>query len=297
MFLDFCPKLTTLLSAIEPTPDMNVAAAGLQAEHAEVTAENERWLRSFHPSLRRYDHVHVHDDVDGTSVWLVPVTDEPRLFHTHAGGREIHYFPWHTTDPAYSPTNTLYNDPLTHRINIRRLLNAHDLSILRDIYPEAIGVRILVTGFVIFLFKSRRAMERAWNHKTFEMIGGRRVGYDVFESCVTSRQIAYGDSVSERPEDYSINQGCLGLRLKLPSGEEVVTTTTHAFVKCRRPGRVASQIADWYVYIRDCLKSFRPVKPEAAVPAAFTTLARPGNSPLGKTIWIAGTNHKVREKS
>ena len=39
---------------------MSIAAARIKAELEElVTPESERWLRTFHPSLERYESVHV----------------------------------------------------------------------------------------------------------------------------------------------------------------------------------------------------------------------------------------------
>ena len=283
--------------AIDSIPGMSVAVARIKAELEEVvTPENERWIRSFHPSLERYESVHVHEDVDGLSIWLVPISIEPKLFHTHAGGREIHYFPWHETAPIYPPIYPFREDPLTHRINCRRLLNPHDLSILRDIYPEAIGVRILITGFIIFLFKTRRSMEACWRYGVFDTIGGRRVGYDVADFCGTSTAVSYGHSITDRPGEISQNQGCLGLRLRLSSGEEVITTTTHAFVKDARLGLLGlrCRIAEWYISIRDSLVSLRPVKCQPAVPATVETRSGSSRSPLDKEIWLAGTNQKVR---
>lgn len=48
----------------------------------------------------------------------------------------------------------------------------------------------------------------------------------------TATAIGYGSAVStEEDGNISENQGCLGLRIQLPKGNEAITTTTHPFVK------------------------------------------------------------------
>jgi hypothetical protein len=89
--------------------------------------------------------------VFGEPVWLVgsPLAASPSVY---AGGRPIHYFPGdHFLDIPYGiltpdrPTNTM--STLTD-ISPRRFLTLADLNSLREYFPEAVGVHVLIAGFL-----------------------------------------------------------------------------------------------------------------------------------------------------
>lgn len=65
------------------------------------------------------------------------------------------------------------------------------------------------------------------------------------------------------------NQGCLGLRLRLPNGNEAITTTTHAFVELiavDNVSRIRYQASDWLVRTIRLLRELKPVKRFLEIP-------------------------------
>ena len=128
-------------------------------------------------------------------------------------------------------------DPLTRRINSRRLLRSGDLRQICAHFPGSVGVRVLICNFVLILFDSQRVMQVCWGLGEVETVGGLRVRYSMLNYELTSDSIAgpnypavgAGHSVANRADTIE-SQGCLGLRLRMPSGQEAVTVTTHAFV-------------------------------------------------------------------
>lgn len=120
-----------------------------------VDETNERLVRSYHPSLSSKG-VGVSESIFGEPVWLVdsPLQDSESVF---AGGRPIHYYPddYH----EYIPRGILpprfthkYDAHFRHFINPRRFLRPTDLNSLRELFPNATGVEILVAGFMVIIF-------------------------------------------------------------------------------------------------------------------------------------------------
>ncbi|OQD99716.1 hypothetical protein PENVUL_c062G08440 [Penicillium vulpinum] len=128
----------------------DVAAARASIEPT-ITPLNEKFI-TYHPSLGPIDGVWVVKESDEKSIWVV--APEPLgLPHTHAGGREFHFHPAGlaartTTCPPYQ------SDPIEATLNPRRSLSAHDLHILREMFPTAIGARVFISGFILILLKS-----------------------------------------------------------------------------------------------------------------------------------------------
>lgn len=129
-------------------------------------------------------------------------------------------------------------DPLTRRINSRRLLRSEDLRRISTYFPGSVGVRVLICNFVIISFNSQRAMHVCWGLGEVETVGGLRVRYSLLDYELTSHPVigpnqlavGTGHSVADRADTIE-SQECLGLRLRLPSGQETITVTTHAFVQ------------------------------------------------------------------
>ncbi|KAI9781204.1 MAG: hypothetical protein M1816_002464 [Peltula sp. TS41687] len=286
---------TRLIPVVDVLTWGNTATAEVRAQYElTVTAENESLLRSYHRSLRGCDRVYVQEEPGAPSVWLVPVLENIRLFDTHVGGREVHLLPRFELPPP-GPGLPLLNDPIPRRINCRRMLNLEDLRIIRKTFPNSVGVRVLIAGYIIVLFENRKAMEACWQHGVVESIGCQNIGYDIADFRTTSAvAVGCGYAVADRPDEFGQSLGCLGLRLRLPGGKEVITTTTHAFVRLgKRRSSLWLQAAEWYLRLRSSLERFRPIKTELAVPAVAEARDRTGNTPLGKEVWLAGTNRKI----
>ena len=206
--------------------------ARVQAQFAsEVTPENEVLIRTLHRSLETCSRLAVHEGNDGHIIWLVLKVDNmTRIWDTHAAGRKIHIFPDFELPPLYMPRYR--PDPLIGRINSRLILKPSDLRIIRDYFPGSVGVRVLICGSVLILFETRKAMKASWELGPMDTIGGQRIGFTTARYELTSNTIASGYAVTDKPDDFMRFQGCLGLHLRLPSGQEAITTSTHNFVKC-----------------------------------------------------------------
>lgn len=237
--------------------------------------------------------MNVVEDKSGYVIWLVSAAEDTRnILDTHAGGREIHIQPLLELPPAGF---SLYReDPLACPINCRRILRTADLRTLREYFPGSVGVRVLVSGFVIILFEDKKTMQKCWELGTVEAIGGQRPGYLIASYEATSDRIAPGYSIADRPDEFMANQGCLGLRLCLPHGQHAITTTTHCFVQISsNPSPLRMRLAEWYISIRNALGRFRPIPTTTDIPAITETRQKGANTSLGTNVWLAGTNRKV----
>jgi hypothetical protein len=258
-----------------------------------VSPENETSIRSVHRSLETWSQVFVLEGDDGKPIWLVSGSAvSTALWDTHAAGREIHYLP----DYDLPPANILNfrEDPLTRRINCRRFLRSSDLTTIRDYFPGSVGARVLICGFILILFETQKAMQACMALGSVGSIGGQRPAYVLTHYKMTSDPIQSGYSVTTQPNDYMTNHGCLGLRVRLPGGQEAITTTTHAFVQCSTSSApLRLRMAEWYLSIRTALTKFMPIKKFSAISAIAESRECGGNTSLGTKVWLAGTSHKV----
>lgn len=239
-------------------------------------------------------------DYHGKEIWVIPAYDNTiRLHDSHAGAREIHLMPSSEVPPFNLPISR--PDPLTRRINSRRLLRSEDLRQISTYFPGSVGVRVLICNFVFILFNSQRAMQVCWGLGEVETVGGLRVRYSMLDYELTSQPVigpnqpavGTGHSVAERADTIE-SQGCLGLRLRMPSGQETITVTTHAFVQysvTKSPIRL--RLSEWYLAARTALTSFKAVKRDPEAPAIVETCQQRGNTPLGKVVYLASTSRRV----
>jgi hypothetical protein len=227
----------------------------------ETTDENAALIRSFHRSLEGSSSVWMCHDRNRPSVWLVPEVNSVRLFDTHAGGLMIHYMP-----RVYKPvpwTCPYIQDPIARKINPRRFLTAEDIRSIRNIFPSSIGVRVLISGWVVIHFEDVKTMESAWESGFPDTVGALRVGCMVTR-FVPSFPVGYGHAINS--DARGGEEGCLGLRLTLPSGQEVITTTMHAFVKLMNSkNSFRLRISEWYLKLRNALRTSKPIPSCVAV--------------------------------
>ncbi|KAJ5435490.1 hypothetical protein N7445_006375 [Penicillium cf. griseofulvum] len=135
-----------------------------------INKENEQFVRTYHPSLSSQEDVCVSESVFGEPVWLVlsPLAASQSVY---AGGRPIHYFPgYYTVDTSYGPFGPLtprspekYNQHFDRYINPRRFLTPADLDSLRELFPEAVSIYLLIAGFLIILFEEERHVQDTCN--------------------------------------------------------------------------------------------------------------------------------------
>lgn len=233
-------SITAGLRLIRPVS--KIAGTNLQAARAEaifaalVHRNNESFIRSFHPSLEFFDKVWVFEDVDGQGVWLIPIGFQTRLTDTHAAGRPIHALPYFQKLPQTTLADSAMPVPvdlICRTINLRRMLTPNDLETARQTFPEAVGVRVLIAGWIVFLFRCDSDVKLCWRRPKPNSFGDRPIACAIVNHVptTTAEDLLYGTVVARAPQLEMVPAGCLGLSIKLPNGENAITTATHCFVK------------------------------------------------------------------
>ncbi|KGO58501.1 hypothetical protein PEX2_070020 [Penicillium expansum] len=272
-----------LLPAPEPTPGRVLrdgSSAGPQSSNNPVrlatirclhdqhpTLEEETMVRSLHPALKHCDCVSV---VEGgpvrKPVWLVNARGAQNINNTHAAGREIHVLPAQTLPPV-SPLGLLMRPVNIERINPRSFLEPQKVTLIREAFPGSIGAQILITGWLLILFPEKKSLKTCWDKGVTDEVGGLRVGYIIASFHATANIVESGRAVSSAPGTLA-QQAALGLRLRLPGGQEAITTVTHAFVRLAdsRMSRIRKRFTEYILTAKDYLKRIQP--PPRQVPQA-----------------------------
>ena len=260
---------------------------------SEIQTENdERLVRSLHPSLRQSVCVAVVEGGPvGKPLWLVESEDSDKVKHTHAGGREIHIMPNYIYPPFTAPVGKTRSLPIS-QIDCRSFVSAHAVESIREAFPGAVGFQIWFSGWCILLFPNNKSMGDSWKHGTPAEIGGLRVGYGIIECNRTADRIENSISVSSRPSDYA-QSAPLGLRLRMPCGTDVITTVSHAFVQLPdEMSRVKKKYTGIVLYLKSRIQESRLWR-QNPIRTAMVQGQDSGNSPLGKRVWMAGTDTQV----
>lgn len=223
-----------------------------------VTPEKEVAIRTLHRALEACRCIEVHQDYHGKEIWVIPAHSiTTRLYDIHAAAREIHILPRFEVPPCNLPISR--PDPLTRLVNSRRLLRSGDFRRISIHFPGSVGVRVLICNFIIILFDSQRKMEFCWGLGEVETVGGLRVRYSMLDYGLTSSPIAG----LNHPDlaDTEDSRRCLGLRLRMPSGHETITVSTHAFVRYSlSTSPIRLRLSEWYLAARSAMTSFKPVR-------------------------------------
>lgn len=250
-----------------------------------VTVENEAFIRTFHPAFINVSDVYVRQEMNGNSIWIVFLSSNPRVSHTHAGGREIHIIP-----RADKPHPLRYMMPKTvpilRFIYPRRMLTAADIMIIKAAFPLSVGIRVLVSGFAILLFRSKKDTEKTWEKGIPDDIGGLDLAYDIISA---EPSVDTGHNVTNEPNSFE-SRGCLGLKLQDGKGQEAITTTTHGFVKLPGHSRAILRMAGWIARAKHSLAQFiSPKTTTNTVPGEVEMRDVPSAQPLGKKVYLAGS--------
>lgn len=269
-------------------------AAARAALESTVNKQNEQLIRSYHPSLAVAPTVYVLEEIEGEGrfIWVVMMNSYFLVQSTHAGGREIHVVPamQHPNPQIYQQNQ---QDRIGRRVNPRLMLTAHDINAIRTMYPNSIGIRILIAGWAVVLFASKDEMIAGWRQGIPDTIGDLYVGYDINEVTPTTATTTAGYAVSGARESFD-SLGALGLRLKMRNGLEAITTVTHGFVNRPERAPILLRVADWLLRAKEAITRYRTIKPSETFPAQVTMREQvTGNSPLGKEVWLAGTDQRV----
>lgn len=238
------------------------------------TCDEELLVRSLHPSLRDCEQVSVVEDGQvGAPLWLVRASEAKCIKDSHAAGREVHVLPDHYVPPLkYRSIPASYTNVET--INPRSFLSPEEIRSIRKAFPGSTGAQVLLTGWLLIMFAEKKAMEACWGKGTPDEIGGLRVGYTLASFQGTFTQ-----------------QAAIGLRLRLPGGLEAITTVSHAFVRLADPimSDRRKRFIEHILRAKDYLKKMRP-QPSQAPTAGIVRSKLLENSPLGKKVWLGGTN-------
>ena len=250
----------------------------------------------------------VSESVFGGPVWLVcsPLAASQSVY---AGGRPIHYYPGdYTLDTGYGPhtfrSPEKYNEHFDRNINPRRFLTPADLDSLRELFPEAVGVHLLIAGFLIILFEEKRHVYDAYHNVWPLELAGLQVFFHLTHYSFTTAPVESGNILKETlKQENNAFAGCLGLKLKLQNGSTAVTTVTHGFVRHSNPSpsrfdkglRVFEMIVDQMKQTMRRLLTFKAREHDRALVMAKETLT--DNNPVGKQVSLAVSNRTVYSPS
>ena len=248
------------------------------------TRDEELLVRSVYPSLRDCEHVSVVEDGQvGAPLWLVRASEAKCIKDSHAAGREVHVLPDHSVPPLkYRSIPASYTNVET--INPRSFLSPEELRSIRKAFPGSTGTQVPLTGWLLIMFAEKKAMETCWGKGTPDEIGGLRVGYTLASFQGTA------ETIESKPDTFT-QQAAIGLRLRLPGGLEAITTVSHAFVRLADP-RMSDRRKRFMEHIlraKDYLKKMRPQSSQAPM-AGIVRSNLLADSPLGKKVWLGGTN-------
>lgn len=210
------------------------------------------------------------------------------MYDTHAGGREIHIHPEYLLPQLSQVYNGSRKDPLARRINPRRFLRPSDLELLRRFFPSAIGARVLISGFIVMLFRNRKAIEASWLEGCVQTFGLLRLGYDVAVHYPTESLADSGNAVADSPEKSECATP-LGLKLRFPDGSNGIAVPTHAFVDVKTPQDQLSRTR------RSVLSRTKTTLAKARTKGlrGYVKMRHVENSPLGKSVWFVQDPKKV----
>ncbi|KAJ5941294.1 hypothetical protein N7516_001462 [Penicillium verrucosum] len=251
----------------------------------EVDDENEQLVRTYHPSLSSKKKVWASSSAFGETVWLVEKPLSPSDSVTFPGA----------FSPPRSPDK--FNAHFTRYINPRRFLTPADLNRLRELFPEAVGVEVLIAGFLIVLFESEQHTQDAYREVWPLELAGLRVFFHTTRYSLTTTPIQSGLSVSADPNgEHHSRAGCLGLKLQLRNGSMAITTVTHGFVQCPGVSMPANIFNVFQTIVDKAKRRLRRYLP-AKVGEDDGAFVMPNevltNDPVGKQVWLASSRKQI----
>ena len=247
-------------------------------------------LRTHHRSLAPCPFVYESTEADGKKIWVASITPNVPMYDTHAAGREIHIHPEYLLPQLSQVYGGSRKEPLGHQINARRFLTASDLELLRRFFPSAIGARVLISGFIIVLFRNRKDIEASWLEGCVPSFGLLRLGYDVAVHYPTEAVADSGNAVAESL-DGTRSITSLGLKLKFPDGSQGITVSTHAFVATKKPQEnIAQKRASLLSKTKSAFSKATAMKAKECVKMGSAV-----DSSLGKPVWFVQEPKKVED--
>ncbi|KAJ5112211.1 hypothetical protein N7532_000256 [Penicillium argentinense] len=260
--------------------------AGLVSETNEY---NERLLRTYHRSLSKSDVVLLVSSPFGDRFWSVS-RDAADI---KVGGLFIHITPL-----GYYPTTQLLKAPRTFfpqltidgYINPRKFLTDADLHSLQALFPESVGARIFISGFLCILFPTVTTLKRANCLEFPPEIGGLPVLLDIADFTLTAQDVESGAALAD---EEAKSTACLGLKIRLPDGTTALTTVTHAFIPNPSRCKFNLRIADWITRAINALSQFRNPLLGHEAPAFGKTHQSRTDDIIGKELRLFTTNAAI----
>ncbi|KAJ5975138.1 hypothetical protein N7481_008845 [Penicillium waksmanii] len=181
------------------------SASALRETHVHLG--NERLLRTHHRSLAACPFVYQATEADGNQIWVVSIGPSVPVYDTHAAGRAIHVQPEVLLpEPSHTFSGTR-KDPLHRSINPRHV----GAGVAAPVLPCGDWARMLISGFLIVLFRNQKDIEASWQEGCVHSFGLLRLGYDVAVHYPTEAVAESGNAVVDA-QDGSATP--LGLKLK-----------------------------------------------------------------------------------
>lgn len=269
--------------------------AAIRATFEEmVTPDNEELFRTYHPSFSNQPFVEIIKEANN-HIWRIFPTRDCKGLPTHIGGRETQAVPRFLTPRlaggAWFDKATL-PDPIGRRVNPRRCLSRDDLKILRQQFPSAVGVRILISRFALLLYPTVESIYNDWKAGVPASIGGLDVGYIISNFSPSTAVSESGSAISTVPNAYA-NIAALGLKLRMPNGQEYITTVSHALFPHEHHLGMRRRLSYYSQKVKAILAKFRTPLTPLHQPAQILHRNQGPGSPLGTSIWAAGSNRFV----
>lgn len=151
-------------------------------------------MRTHDLSLASCPFVYQATEADGSRIWVVSIGP---IYDTHAAGRAIHIHPEFLLPQLSHANSGTCKNPRRRSINSRRFLPASELELLRRSFPAAVGARVLVSGFLIVLFRNQKDIEASWLEGCVHSFGLLRLRYDVAVHYPTEAVAESGNAIAD----------------------------------------------------------------------------------------------------
>lgn len=129
-----------------------------------------------------------------------------------------------------------------------------------------------------------------WDGGVPETVGGLSVVYSLPDLDPSTVTIPSGMSTSTTKNGYT-DVAALGLRLKMPDGQECITTATHAFIHSK--SLIMRFLSHCFQMAKNSLRSSKAPPSPSFHPPQVLTPSTKNNNGLGKKVWAAGSNNFV----
>lgn len=157
---------------------------------------------------------------------------------------------------------------------------------LRELFPRAVGVEVLDSGFMLVLFGCLSDVKNICLTVGPLEIGDLLVLFDVAGYECTTAPTGPGTGLStDKSEGHQSRAECLGLELGLQDGLSAITTVTHAFVKVPEPSiraQIITRLRRLYGKVKTAFMRYRPARVDEQDRLYAISQGRLTNYPIGE---------------